>query len=316
MVSNPAGLIGDFFVGGNPERFLTVAGEASNNPERLRFRSDEVSPEFFKTLGVPLLSGRFFSISDGPHSPRVAIVNDAMARRLWPGENAVGRRFKLGSADSADPWTTVAGVVGDMRRRGLEHEPIPQMFEPMAQNPQRLVTLLVRTATDDPLRMAGALRAAIHQVEKRVPVYGVATLEHQLGLSVTERRFQTSLLTGFSVVALLMAAVGIYGLIQYSIVMRTQEIGIRMAIGAQTGEIFRMILSEGMRLSLMGLSLGLVGALWLGRVGQSLLFGVSASDPLTFIVVSLLLSMVAAAACAFPARRATKIDPAIALRQG
>jgi ABC-type antimicrobial peptide transport system permease subunit len=162
--------------------------------------------------------------------------------------------------------------------------------------------------------MAGALRAAVRRVEKHAPIYGVAPLEEQLGSYLAQRRFQTSLLTGFSVVALLMAAVGIYGLIQYAIATRTQEIGLRMAMGAQAGDIFRMMIGEGLRLSLTGLALGLVGAWWLGRAGSSLLFGVTATDPLTFTAVSLLLSAVATAACYFPARRAMRVDPIVALR--
>ena len=209
---------------------------------------------------------------------------------------------------------TVVGVVTDMRRQGLEREAVPQMFVSLAQNPPRSVDILVRASSDDPLAMAGTLRAAVGRVEKNAPIYGVAPLEQQLGTYLTQRRFQTSLLTGFSVVALLMAAVGIYGLILYSIATRTQEIGLRMALGAQAGDIFRMIIGEGLRLSLTGLALGLVGAWWLGRAGSSLLFGVTAADPLTFVAVSLLLIAVATAACYFPARRAVKIDPILALR--
>jgi ABC-type antimicrobial peptide transport system permease subunit len=204
----------------------------------------------------------------------------------------------------------VVGVVGDMRRQGLEREALPQMFMSLAQNhPPGNVALFIRTSSEDPLAMAGALRAAVRRVEKNAPIYGVALLEQQLGTYLTQRRFQTSLLTGFSVVALLMAAVGIYGLIQYSIATRTQEIGLRMAIGAQAGDIFRMIIGEGLTLSVTGVALGLVGAWWLGRAGSSLLVGVSASDPLTFTTVSLLLT-----ACYFPARRAMKVDPILALR--
>jgi ABC-type antimicrobial peptide transport system permease subunit len=208
----------------------------------------------------------------------------------------------------------VVGVVGDMRRQGLERVALPQMFVSLAQNhPPGNVALFIRTSSD-PLAMAGALRAAVRRVEKNAPIFGVAPLEQQLGTYLTQRRFQTSLLTGFSVVALLMAAVGIYGLIQYSIATRTQEIGLRMAIGAQAGDIFRMIIGEGLALSLTGLALGLVGAWWLGRAGSSLLFGVTASDPLTFTTVSLLLTAVATAACYFPARRAMRVDPLLALR--
>lgn len=310
-----AGIIGDLFIGGSPERVVTTEGDARTRSERLRFRSDEVSGGFFKALEIPLLRGRFFSVEDGPDSPRVAIINDAMARRVWPGRDPVGRRFKLGPGDSDGRWSTVVGVAANMRRQGLEKEPIPQMFEPLAQNPSRLVTLLVRTSTVDPLKMVGTLQAAVRRVERHAPLYGVTTLEYQLDAFLTQRRFQTSLLIGFSVVALLMAAIGIYGLIQYSIATRTHEIGIRMAVGAQAGEIFRMIIREGLKLTLTGLALGLAGAFVLGKAGSSLLFGVAATDPLTFITVSLLLTAVATAACYFPARRAMKVEPIVALRQ-
>ena len=162
--------------------------------------------------------------------------------------------------------------------------------------------------------MTAVLRAAVRRVDKNAPLYGVAPLEQQLGTYLTQRRFETLLLAGFSVVALLMAAVGINGLIQFSIATRTKEIGLRVAIGAQTGDIFRMIIGEGLALSLTGLALGLVGAWWLGRAGSSLVYGVRTSDPLTFTAVSLLLTAVATAACYFPARRAATVDPIVALR--
>jgi predicted permease len=310
------GIIGDLFIANAREQVITVERDDGTVSTRLQFVEDEVSADFFKAIGTPLLRGRFFSMWDGPDAPLVAMINNAMARRSWPGHNPVGRKFKLGPRDSNHPWYTVVGVVGDMRRQGLEREPFPQMFVSLAQSPPpRSVDLFVRASSDDPMAMAGALRVAVRRVEKNAPIYGVAPLEQQLGTYLAQRRFQTSLLTGFSIVALLMAAVGIYGLIQYSIATRTQEIGIRMAVGAEAGEIFRMILGEGLRLSLTGLMLGLLGALWLGRAGSSLLFGVTTTDPLTFIVVSLLLIAVAAAACWFPARRAMKIEPMVALRQ-
>ncbi len=309
-----AGIIGDMFIGNPGERLLTVEGDDGTVSDRLRFTRDEVSRDFFSTLGTPLLRGRFFSIGDGPQAPRVAIINEAMARRAWPGRDPVGRRFKLGPRDSDRPWYTVVGVVGDMRRQAPEREPIPQIFEPLAQNSPRGVDIFIRTSSDDPLAMAGALRAAVHRVEKQAPVYGITPLEAQLGMFLAQRRFQTSLLTGFSLVALLMAAVGIYGLIQYSIATRTQEIGLRIAIGAQAGDIFRMMIGEGLRLSLAGLALGLVASWWLGRAGSSLLYGVTATDPLTFLTVPLLLTAVATAACYLPARRATRVDPIVALR--
>jgi ABC-type antimicrobial peptide transport system permease subunit len=168
---------------------------------------------------------------------------------------------------------------------------------------------------NDPVKMVGVVRAAVHQVEKDIPVYDAIALEKRLGAFLTQRRFQTSLLIAFSVMALLISAVGIYGLIQYSVATRTREIGIRMAVGAQAGEIFRMVIGEGLKLSLAGLVLGVIGALYVARAGRSFLYGVTATDPWTFVAVSLLLVGVAMTACYFPARRATKVEPLTALRQ-
>jgi putative ABC transport system permease protein len=310
-----AGIIDDLFTANPREHALTVERVDGTVSDRVRLTRDEVSADFFGTIGTPLLRGRSFSIEDRPGSERVAIINEAMARRSWPGEDAVGRRFALGPRDSEGPWYRVIGVVGDMRRQGVEREALPQIFVSLAQNPaSQHVNLFVRTSSDDPVALAGALRAAVRRVEKDAPISGIAPLERELGSYLTQRRFQTWLLAGFSVVALLMAAVGIYGLIQYSIVTRTREIGLRLAIGARAADIFRMIIREGLALSLIGVAIGLLGAWWLGRAVASLLFGVTASDPLTFATVSLLLTAVAVAACYLPARRATKIDPVVALR--
>jgi predicted permease len=310
-----AGVISDLFITNSREQVVTVERDDGTFSERLRFHREEVSADFFKAIGTPLRRGRFFSIGDGPNAPAVAIINDAMARRSWPGHDPVGRRFKLGPRESDRPWYTVVGVVGDMRRQGLEREPVPQIFESLAQNPPRSVDLFIRTSSDDPLAMAGALRTAVRRVEKNAPIYGVVPLADQLETYLAQRRFQTSLLTGFSVVALLMAAIGIYGLIHYSVAIRTREIGIRVAVGARPGDIFHIIVREGLLLSVFGLMLGLPGALLVGRAGSSLLFGVSSTDPFTFTTVALLLTVVAAAACVFPARRAIKIAPIVALRQ-
>ncbi|MBX5494450.1 MAG: ABC transporter permease [Bryobacteraceae bacterium] len=308
------GITSELFLSSSSTQIVIPEGDTQRVFERRQFRSDEVSTRLFNTIGTPLLRGRFFSDSDGPNSPPVAIINESMAQQMWPGRDPVGKRFKVGSVDPANPWFTVVGVVGDMRRQGLEQEPIPQMFQPIAQNPPRRAILLVRTSAADPLSIAGAVQAAVRRVDKHAPVYGVNTLENQLDVFLAERRFQTWLLIGFAVAAMLIAAIGIYGLIRYSIAMRTHEIGIRMAVGAQSGAIFRMIVGEGMKLSLTGLVLGLVGALWLGHAGSSLLFGVTPTDPLTLITVSLSLTAVGVAACCFPARRAMKVEPIVALR--
>jgi putative ABC transport system permease protein len=309
-----AGIIGDLFIANSREQVVTVERGDGTVSERLRFVGAEVSESFFTSIGTPLLRGRFFATGDGPDAPPVAIINEAMARRSWAGHDPVGRRFKLGAPESDRPWYTVVGVVADMRRQGLEREPLPQMFSSLAQDPPRSVDLVIRSSSDEPLAMAGALRAAVGRVDADAPTYGVVPLDRQLGTYLTQRRFQTLLLTGFSIVALLMAAVGIYGVIQYSVATRTQEIGLRQAIGAQPGDIFRMIIGEGLMLSLTGLALGLVGAWWLGRAGTSVLFGVTAGDPLTFTTVSLLLTSVALAASYLPARRAMAVDPIAALR--
>ena len=310
-----AGITGDLFTTNPRERVLIVERDGGTFSERLPLPKDEVSADFFRTLGTPLVRGRTFSIEDRPDAPRVAIVNDALARRAWPGVDPIGRRFMLGPREPDTPWFTVIGVVGDMRRQGPERDALAQIFVPLTQNPApRNVAFFIRTSSDDPLALAGALKAAVARVEKNAAISGVAPLEQQFGNYLTQRRFQTALLTGFSVVALLMAAVGIYGLIQYSIATRTREIGLRMAIGAQPGDIFRMMIGEGLTLSLTGVAIGLVGAVWLGQAGSSLMFGVTATDPLTFTTVSLLLTGVAIAACYFPARRAMKLDPMLALR--
>jgi predicted permease len=309
-----AGISGDFFSDNPRARVLTYEGKDGTVTERLRFSNAEVSIEFFETIGTPLLKGRAFSTTDGADAPPVAIVNETMARRLWPGRDAVGRRLKLGAADADTPQYTVVGVAADMHRQGVEREPMPDLFVPLDRGAPRNVDLFVRTSADFPPGMAAALRAAVGRVDKRAPIEHLAPLEQQLGAYLAQRRFQTTLLNGFAGVALLMAVIGIYGLIQYSVATRTQEIGLRMAIGAQTGDIFRMIFSEGLVMSLSGLALGIVGALWVGRAVGGLLFGVTATDPWTFVTVSLLLTSIAAAACYVPARRATKVDPIVSLR--
>jgi predicted permease len=308
-----AGIIENFLISSSPVQTITTEAGASPVSEQVQLRRDAISGEFFKTLGNPLQNGRLFSPQDGSDSPRVAIINEALGRRLWPGQNPVDKKFRFG--ESGNSWVTVIGVARDMRRQGLENTPVPQVFVPMAQDPSRLATLLVRASTGDPLKMAASVQAAIRRVDKHAVFYSAATLEQQLQSSLRERRFQTRLLAAFSLIAVLMAAIGIYGLIQYFVATRTQEIAIRMAVGAQSSEIFRMTIGEGLKLCLTGVALGLVGTFFLGRVGSSLLYGVSASDPLTFFSVSVLLVAVTTLACYFPARRAMTVEPISALRE-
>ena len=309
-----AGFISDAFISSSPERTLTTERDGEAVSARLPFRSDEISTGLFQALGTRLVDGRLFTSRDGPESPRVVIVNDALARRLWPGEDAVGRRFKWGSADAVGPWLTVVGVVEDMRRQGLETEPLPQIFQPVAQNPSGSGFLIVRTDRNDPLEMAATVQAAVRQIDPRVPLYGVSTLESRLRAFYAPRGFQTSIVVGFAVAALLMAAIGIYGLIQYAVSTRTKEIAIRMAVGADTGRIFRMVVGEGLVLSVAGVALGLLGSVWVGHAVRNLLFGVGPLDPATFAAGSAFLLAVALAACYLPARRAMRVEPIIALR--
>ena len=247
-----AGFISDAFIGGSPERMLTTEREGEAVSARLQYRSDEVSEGLFQAFGTRLRGGRFFSPRDGPASPRVVIVNDALARRLWPGEDAVGRRLKRGPADAAGPWLTVVGVVDDMRRQGLEREPVPQIFEPVAQNPSGAGFLLVRTARGNPEDAAAAVQAAVRELDSRAPLYGVSTLETRLRAFYAPRSLQTSIVVGFAAVALLMAAIGIYGLMRYAVSTRTKEIAIRMAVGANRADIFRMVVGEGLVLTSRG----------------------------------------------------------------
>ena len=309
------GLTSEIFISGNPDGLITVEGAA---PEvaataRIPFRRDVISEGLFRTLRVPLRTGRFFNSQDNPGAVPVTIINETMARRFWPGEEALGKRFKLGPAQSDSPWLTVVGVVGDMRRQNLERQPIAQIFRPYLQSSQRRMILLART-TGEPTQLAPLVRNEIRALDKTVLVNGVGTLESLLARNVAQRRFQTWLLTLFSALALLLSAVGIYGLIHQSVALCTREIGTRMALGAQPRDVLRLVIGQGMSLALCGVGIGLLAAFGLTRVLTGLLFGVTATDPTTFIATPLLLLLVALLACYLPARQATKVDPLVALR--
>jgi putative ABC transport system permease protein len=260
-----------------------------------------------------ILRGRPFSVDDAQTLP-VAIVNRTLARQVWGEEDVVGRRLKLGPPDNPGPWLTVVGVVADMRREGIEIAPAAQLFVPLAQAGPRLCTLLVRTTTT-PLALKGQVEAAIRRVDMRVPIYGVTTLGVQMEQRLGSRRFQTVFVLVAAVVALVMAAIGIYGLVLQSVVSRTREIGIRLALGAQPRAILGMSVGDGLRLSAAGLIVGVACALIASHGARGLLFEVSASDPVTFVAVGLLLTAVATAASYVPARRALRVAPSVALRR-
>ena len=272
------------------------------------FRS--VSPDYFRTLGIPLVTGRVFTPSDGPQATQVALVNQAMARRHWGAASPLGARI---SADTGKTWITIVGVVGDVRHYGLDTDPADELYTPFAQVPVREGSLLIRT-TGEPLVMARRIEDEVHAIDPAQPVANVATLEELRSQSLASSRVTASLLGMFALLALLITGAGLAGVVAFSVSQRTQEIGVRMALGAERSEVLGMVLREGMRLVLVGLVLGVAGAVALTRVMAGLLYGVPATDPLTFAGVALVLVAVAAVACLVPARRASTVDPVVALR--
>jgi putative ABC transport system permease protein len=281
------------------------------------------TPDYFRAMGVSLLQGRFFTESDGSEAPHVAIINESMARRYWPGENPLGQRVALGSRErlgrvrpgnAAEPeWTQIVGVVADMRGIGLDAAPRPELYRPYWQWPWYEVELVIRTS-GEPSRLAAAVRREAQDLDKDALITRLRTMDEIVSDSVAQPRFRAALLGVFAGSALLLAALGIYGVVSYSVTQRTREIGIRTALGAQRAEVLRMILREGLTLSTAGILIGLAGSLAFSRVISTLLFGVTATEPATLAAVSLLLTGVAIAASLVPARRATRVDPMVALR--
>jgi putative ABC transport system permease protein len=272
--------------------------------------------DFFQAMGTPLLLGRYFSAQDVPVSPLVAIIDESMARRYWPGQNPLGKRFKgQDPRGRNDDWLTVIGVVPDMRRAGLEKYPVPHIYEWYAQSGEgdRTSDVIVRT-TGDVRAVAAALRIEARGLSSTAILSPVTTMEQQLSDQLSPRRFETGLLGLFSIIAVLLASVGIYGVLQYSVTRRTHEMGIRMALGARPRDVLKLVAGEGAKLALLGIAIGTVVAMALTKLMASLLFGVTPTDPLTFAAVSLLLTAAAVLASYFPARRATKVDPMVALR--
>jgi len=276
-----------------------------------------VSPDYFRTLGVPLLKGRLLSAQDNTQAPLVVVINQALARRYWGEEDPVGKRLKLGVHASNTPWLTVVGVVGSIRQVGLNSDPFPEFYVPFTQAPQRWArprVLFIR-AKSDLLSLVAAVKDQIWAVDKDQTIWAVRTMEEILARSLAPRRFNLLLVGAFAALALVLASVGIYGVISYAVSQRTREIGIRMALGAEPRAVLQMVVRQGMSLTLVGVALGLVAALALTRVMKGLLFSVSTTDPATFALITLLLVVVALIASYIPARRATKVDPLVALRQ-
>jgi putative ABC transport system permease protein len=272
-----------------------------------------VSANYFKTMGTRLLKGRVFTESDTADKPMVAVINETLARRLWPGEDPLGKRLKQGWPEDKSPWREVVGVVADVKLNGVNQNTPLQTYLPLAQEPSAFLALVVRTSSN-PLNMAAPVEQTVHTIDKDLPVFAVRSMDQLMGSAIAQQRLTLVLLSGFALLALLLAAVGIYGVISYSVSQRTHEIGIRMALGAQPPDVLKLIVGQGMRLALIGVLIGLGTAFALTRLMTNLLYGVSATDPLTFVLIAVLLAVVALLACYLPARRATKVDPLVALR--
>jgi predicted permease len=277
-----------------------------------------VSQDYFRALGIPLEAGRFFDDSDRVPNRHVLVINQTMARHYFASKDAVGQRVQTGDANPKSDWYTIVGVAGDVKYEGLDAKEQPTMYVPYTDDGwspwfTKSMSLVVRT-TANPEQIASAVRADVAGLDPTVPVAYVITMDQLLVKSVSGPRFSTELLGGFAALALVLAAIGIYGVLAYSVARRTHEIGVRVALGAQRGQVLRFVIGHGAKLALIGVGIGIVASLALTRLMSSLLFQISATDPLTFVAVAALLFGVALAACYIPARRATKVDPMIALR--
>ena len=291
--------------------FMSVEGRPAPAPgQEPPVIGNAVSNDYFNTMRIPLLKGRFFNDQDMETSAKVVIVNESFARRYWPDEDPIGKRVMTNSRSGE---RTIVGVVGDVHGFGLGEEIRPEVFMPYLQSPTRGLSIAVRTEAD-PLGMVAAVRSQVQAVDSAQPVANVMTMNQHLAQSVSEPRFNMLLLGVFAALALVLAAVGIYGVMSYTVAQRTHEIGIRMALGAQQNDVVRLIVRQAMVLTVSGVVIGLGAAFALTRVMESLLFGVTATDPATFALISLILIGVALAACAVPARRAARVDPLVALR--
>ena len=271
-----------------------------------------INPDYFRTMGIGLRRGREFTEHDQPGAAEVIVINETMAARFWPGEDPIGKRVQIYDSEPM-PWREIVGVVNDTKEAGLDAPTRPEIYVPFSQRPRAAMTLIAHT-TAGPEQLADAMRAAVRAVDPVQPVYRVSTMEQFFSAQVAAPRATMFLMGALAGAALLLSAVGIYGVVAYAVTQRTHEIGIRMALGATRLDVLRLVVGQGMSLTLLGEVIGLAGAFALTRLMTSLLFGVSATDPATFTVIALLLAGVALLACYIPARRATKVDPLVALR--
>lgn len=274
----------------------------------------QTTPGWFAAMGIPLMRGRLIESADTKQAPRVVVVNETFAKRFFPNSEAIGRRIRLGKLTAEFPWATVVGVVGDVRGSALDAPPNPTMYWPVAQTHGTPALAIVIRTDGDPGALGSAVRGAIAEIDAAQPIYDLQTLDQLVAKSLGQRRFTLALMLLFGVIALLLSAVGIYGVMAFAVTQRTQEIGVRMALGARATDVQKLIVGSGMSLAAIGVGIGLVGAFAITRLMASLLFGVSPTDIATFGLVSVGLLTVAFLACYLPARRATKVDPLIALR--
>jgi putative ABC transport system permease protein len=275
---------------------------------------DPVSPGYFRTMGIKLLRGRLLTDADTGSAPKVCVISDALARAIWPGEDAIGKRMRQGFPESKAPWIEVVGVVSNIKQDGLDDKGRMQTYWPMAQTNNQSMNLIVRTA-GDPMSVARSVEKAIHAFLPDLPLYNATSMDQVIAGSVADRRFSMIMLGCFAGLALLLAAVGIYGVISYTVAQRTQEIGVRVALGASSGQVLKSVIGSGMLLVGIGLLAGLAGSIALTDWMSTMLYEVKPSDPLTLAVVTAVLAFSALIACVVPARRALRVDPIEALRQ-
>jgi putative ABC transport system permease protein len=268
--------------------------------------------DYFRTMNIALLRGRVFNDSDTATSPSVLVVSNAFVKTYFPNEDPIGKRIIFDGPNRTP--REIVGIVDDVRRKGLDKEVQAEMYASYIQRPERRLNLVIRSAGPDASELTPAVRAAVKAFDSKQIIWRTQTVEQLLSTSVAPRKFNMMLLGIFAGVALVLAAVGLYGVMSYSVSWRTQEIGIRMALGAKRTDVLRMVVRQGMTMTLIGLAFGLVGVFALSRVMVGLLYGVSPTDPLTFTGVSIVLLLVALLACLIPARRATRVDPIVALR--
>jgi putative ABC transport system permease protein len=271
-----------------------------------------IEPDYFPTMGIPLISGRTFSDREFAEQSNVVIVSKAFAEKYFPGKNPIGQKVVIDMKDKNLP-DEIVGVVGNVHLSDLAAAPYPLAYWPYPEIRYPSMTLVVRTATA-PLSLVDPIRQILAHIDKDQPMAKVATMDQMIGDSVARSRFTTLLLSCFAALALVLACIGIYGVMAYSVAQRTHEIGIRLALGAQRREVLRLVLGQGARLAAMGVAIGVVAALALARLMTSLLYGIAARDPLTFTGVAVVLTLVALGACYVPAYRATRVDPILALR--